>query len=240
MFSKRKVVRDPADDPNSSQDPKHAELNPYLAAKREWLERYGDYIAQAKNWRITALLAMLVAVIAVIGLAISASQNKIVPYVVEVDKVGNVVAVGPADKASTGDQRVVKGYLERFITDFKYVTTDPIQQKKAIARVYSMLPQGSAALTKVSEYYKGHNPFELAADRTVDIDVGTVLALEGDKSWQVEWTETTRNLQGNIMGVPQRYKATMQMAVNPPTDEKQIRINPLGIFLPDLNWTQAL
>ncbi|MBU2822367.1 type IV secretion system protein, partial [Acidithiobacillus caldus] len=31
-----------------------AEKPDYLAARREWLERYGDYIAQAKNWRMMA------------------------------------------------------------------------------------------------------------------------------------------------------------------------------------------
>lgn len=32
----------------------------YLVARREWLERYGDYIAQAKNWRIAAPASMAV------------------------------------------------------------------------------------------------------------------------------------------------------------------------------------
>ena len=26
-------------------------LNPYLAARREWDERYGDLISRARNWR---------------------------------------------------------------------------------------------------------------------------------------------------------------------------------------------
>ncbi|EOH3508447.1 conjugal transfer protein TrbF, partial [Campylobacter jejuni] len=29
--------------------------NPYLNAKTEWLERYGDYITRAKNWQIVAM-----------------------------------------------------------------------------------------------------------------------------------------------------------------------------------------
>ena len=32
--------------------------SPYLSARREWNERYGDYIAQARNWRRAAFAAI--------------------------------------------------------------------------------------------------------------------------------------------------------------------------------------
>ncbi|EHZ1727980.1 conjugal transfer protein TrbF, partial [Campylobacter coli] len=32
--------------------------NPYLNAKTEWLERYGDYITRAKNWQIVAMASL--------------------------------------------------------------------------------------------------------------------------------------------------------------------------------------
>jgi type IV secretory pathway TrbF-like protein len=33
---------------------------PYLAARQEWNERYGDYIARARNWRRAAFAALAV------------------------------------------------------------------------------------------------------------------------------------------------------------------------------------
>ena len=41
--------------------------NPYLAARREWDERYGDLITRAKNWRTMAALCSLVALVATVG-----------------------------------------------------------------------------------------------------------------------------------------------------------------------------
>ena len=35
--------------------------NPYLAARKEWDERYGSLIKRAQNWRLAAMLALLVA-----------------------------------------------------------------------------------------------------------------------------------------------------------------------------------
>ena len=40
-----------------------ASFNPYLAARREWDERYGSLITRARNWRMAAFLALGIAVI---------------------------------------------------------------------------------------------------------------------------------------------------------------------------------
>ena len=31
--------------------------NPYLAARREWDERYGEFITRARNWRTVAMIS---------------------------------------------------------------------------------------------------------------------------------------------------------------------------------------
>ncbi|MBE7358890.1 conjugal transfer protein TrbF, partial [Campylobacter sp. RM11302] len=62
--------------------------NPYLNAKREWLERYGDYISHARNWQIVAILSIIVTIISVSYIGYIGSQNKLIPYIVEVDKLG--------------------------------------------------------------------------------------------------------------------------------------------------------
>ena len=35
--------------------------NPYLAARREWDERYGEFITRARNWRTVAMISALAA-----------------------------------------------------------------------------------------------------------------------------------------------------------------------------------
>src|SRR2546421_10039315 len=78
---------------------------PYLAARREWNERYGDYIARARNWRRAAFAALAVSGVLSVGTVWQASQSKVVPYVVEVDKLGDAVPVGRADRAAPADLR---------------------------------------------------------------------------------------------------------------------------------------
>jgi len=215
-----------------------SELNPYVEARREWNERYGDYIQQAHHWRTMAVVSGLVALIAVIGMAYIGAQNKIVPYVVEVDKLGQVAAIAKADHPAAVDPRVMKAYLARFVADWRTVTIDRQAQKGAIDRVYAMLPSGSIALNKLNDYFKAQNPFSVATKQTVAVAVTNLLPIS-DKTWQVEWQEVTRDLRGELQSNV-RMKVSIIVGITPPTDESLILINPLGVYITDLNWSQQL
>ena len=67
--------------------------NPYLAARREWDERYGDLITRAKNWRTLAALCSLVALVATSGIVWLSAHSHVVPFVVLVDNLGRPVAI---------------------------------------------------------------------------------------------------------------------------------------------------
>lgn len=212
--------------------------NPYTEARREWNERYGSYISRARNWRLMAMLSGLTSILAVGGLAYTSAQNRFVPYVVEVDKLGSLSAVGLADRAGPIDQRIVKAYVTRFIEDARGITADTVAQKAAINRVYSMIAQGTSGLTKLNEFYKENSPFVRTESETVSVEITSVLPIT-DQTWQCEWQETTRNLQGQIKAKA-HWKASIALAFNPPTDEKQILLNPLGMYVVDINWAQQL
>lgn len=212
--------------------------NPYVEARREWNERYGDYIHQAQHWRLVALIASVVALIGVSGIAYIGAQSKIVPYVVEVDKLGLVAAVAPAERVNTVDQRVIRAYLARFITDWRTVSIDRIAQKGAVDRVYAMLPSGSVALRKLNEQFRAHNPFVVGRKQTVAVELTNILSIS-NQTWQVEWREVTRDLRGELIKSV-RMKVSIIVGITSPTDERLILINPLGVYITDLNWSQEL
>ena len=90
----KRTLKAPALDPDSP----HSAV--YLAARREWNERYGSYIAQAHAWRLTALASIGVAFVAVAGVVWIGAQNRVVPYVVQTDRLGDAIAIRRADVAS--------------------------------------------------------------------------------------------------------------------------------------------
>jgi len=95
--------------------------NPYLAARREWDERYGGQIAQIRHWRWAAFVALTTAAVSSAGLVATLSERRIVPYIVKVDKLGSAMAVERAEEAAQPDRVMVVAGLARFIADMRSV-----------------------------------------------------------------------------------------------------------------------
>ena len=213
-------------------------LSPWIAAKHEWNERYGDLISRARNWRIAALLALLLAVVEAGGLIALSLRPRTVPFIVAVDSIGHVVASGAADQSPVIDDRMKRAALYQWIQDLRMVIADPLMQRRSIDRVYSMIGQATPAQMFITDWYRNNTPFDRALTETVAVDVRTVLPTTS-RSYEIEWTETTRDHAGTVVGT-QNWKGVFTIAVNPPTDEKLAHINPLGIYVVDTSWSKVM
>jgi type IV secretion system protein TrbF len=220
-----------------TQTSKHA-YNPYLAARREWDERYGSLITRERNWRVMAILSSLIALASVGGMIRLSTKSHIVPFVVAMDSLGRTAAAGPAEATSPSDDRLKRATLFNWVEDLRTVTTDGIAQRKAIDRVYAHIASGGQAQAFISEFYRADPPYKKAAAETVSVEVRSVLPTS-DRTFEVEWIETTRDLYGAVKG-QDHWKAAFSIAVNPPTDELMARINPLGIYITNASWGKVL
>ena len=212
------------------------EGNPYVVARRQWSERYGDYIQQAHHWRMLAVLCGLVSVIALAGMGFIGTRTKVIPYLVEMNKFGEVATGDDKDRPGAVDARILRAYLARFVTDWRSVTVDRQAQKTAIDRVYAMLPRASTALGKLNDHFKRYNPFVMAATGSVNVSITSLLPIS-ERDWQVEWLEVKRDTSGAILGRA-RLKASITVGSTPPTQESLALMNPLGIYITNLNWSQ--
>ena len=207
---------------------------PYLSARREWNERYGDYIARARSWRWAAFGAIAVALALAIGVVWQGAQSKVVPYVVEVDKLGDAVAVARADRAAPVDVRVIKAQLAAWIVDVRSVSSDPLAQKAALSRSYATT--AATATLFLNDYYRQHSPF--SQNRTVAVSVDAVLPIS-NQTYQIQWSEDGRDLQGRALATT-HWLASVTVAFDPPTDERGVLSNPLGLYVTGISWTQHL
>lgn len=212
--------------------------NPYLAARREWDERYGDQIRGPVNWRTMAFLSGLVALLATGGLIWQTSKSHVVPFVVVTDSLGRSIAAGIADEASPADERARRASIIAWVENLRLVTTDGIAQRKAVDRVYAQIANGSQAQTFISEFYRTGKPFARAASETLSVEVKSVLA-NSERTFEVDWVETTRDLYGAVKSTD-HWKGALTIAVNPPNDERLARINPLGIYVTSVSWAKVL
>lgn len=219
--------------------------NPFVNGRRKWNEHVALPMTSAFTWQIVGLLSLLIALTAVGGIAYIGSQSKFVPYVVQVDKVGQAMASGPVTQAAGVSQQIRHAYVARFINDARMVTPDVALQKKAIFRVYSMLSQNDPASGKMRSWYSSgedSSPFKRASRETVEVDITSVLPQTKD-TWQVDWIETVRDRQGSLKKPPYRMRALVTLYISQPdssTTEKELRQNPLGVYVSDFSWTKQI
>jgi type IV secretion system protein VirB5 len=212
--------------------------NPYLNARREWNERYGSYIAQAAAWRLTAIVSLCIAAVAVAGVVYMGSQSRIVPYVVQVDKLGTTLAIGRADQAAPVDSRVMRATLAHWINNVRSVYVDAAAERAVLKEAYATVNRRGPAYNALNEYFRANDPFERAKQETVSVEVLSVLPLT-DSTWRVEWREDRRGRDGNLAS-QQQMQATVTVIVSPPTDDSAALLNPLGIFVNAFNWSPRL
>lgn len=214
-----------------------AAYNPYLAARREWDERYGDQISRARNWRTMAFLSAAIAIVLAAGLIWQSSRSRIVPFIAVIDSFGRPIVSGLSDQTTTADERLKKATVLEWVEELRTVTTDGVAQRKAIDRVYSHIANNSPAMTFISDFYRANQPFERAQNETVGVDVRSVLSTSG-RTFEVDWIETVRDLYGNVK-TTERWKGTFTIAVNAPTEERIARVNPLGLYVVSANWSRV-
>jgi type IV secretion system protein VirB5 len=223
----------------ASAQPKTVELhNPYLAARREWDERYGEFITRARNWRTLAVISALVSLVATGGMVWQVARSRVIPFVVLVDSLGRPIASGLAEQASVGDDRLRRTVIQDWIENVRMVTTDGIAQRRAIDHVYAYIASGTNAQAFISDFYRNDPPFERAQTGTISVEVKSVLPTS-DRTFEVDWIETSRDLFGSLKSTD-HWKGSFTIALNAPTEERQARINPLGLYVTAASWAKVL
>jgi len=212
--------------------------NPYLAARQEWSERYGSYVKAASAWRIVGILGLSMAVIGFGYAMYLSTQVKLVPYIVEVDKLGTAVTAGFPQQIEYADARVVRSTLGNFVSSFRSITPDAVVQKQYIDRTYALLRTSDPSTEKINAWFRGNSPFERAKKNTVAIEVNNIVALS-TKTYQVDWTEFERDRKGKETGI-RRFRGIATVALTAPQDEAIIRLNPIGLYVTDFDWTAQL
>ena len=216
--------------------------NPYLAARKEYGDRYGSAVKDAARWRQISIFMVMLCLAFGATMMWLASQNKVVPYIVQVDKHGYAVAIKSAQEGSIADTRVIVAALGGFFVNFKTVITDVSSQRRMVNDVYSYLAKNSSAETTVSQYYKEHNPFIATQDKreyTVQVEIRSIVRSgSDDKSWQVLWSEEKVD-QGNIIERTD-WRAIVSVAISPVRELEEVLKNPLGIFITEINMAQDI
>lgn len=208
---------------------------PYQRAGQLWDERIGSARVQARNWRLMAFGTLGLSSAMALGLIWQSLQSRVVPYVVEVDRLGEARAVTPAEAGYQPTDPQIGWQLARFIEDVRGVSLDPVLMRRNWLQAYDFVTEKGALF--LGDYVRVRQPFARLGERTVSIQVSSVLRAS-DRSFQVKWVETEYE-RGSLAG-SSRWTAILTVATKAPRSADSLRRNPLGIYVEAIDWSREM
>ena len=134
-------------------------ITPYQRAQQAWDDRIGSARVQARNWRLMALgeLALVGGLSA--ALVWQSANGSVVPWVVQVDRLGQAQAVEPAVAGYRASDPQIAWHLARFVEQVRSVPADPIVLRQNWLRAYDYTTdRGGAAL---NDYARINTDYEV-------------------------------------------------------------------------------
>ncbi len=210
-------------------------VTPYQKAAQLWDERIGSARVQAKNWRLMAFGCLTLSIGLAGGLLWQSAQSRVTPYVVEVDKLGEVQAVGPAITPYRPTDAQIAWYLGRFIADVRGISIDPVLVRQNWLEAYDFTTDRGAQF--LNDYARTNDPFANVGTRSVAVQVTSVVRAS-DSTFQVKWTEQAYD-RGTLTR-SDHWTAMLTVVIQPPRTADILRKNPLGLYVNGLAWSREL
>lgn len=214
--------------------------NPNLNAKNVWNSRISEFFWKYRAWQLISILSLLVTLVAISGVIYIGSQSKFIPYIVEVNKLGETIVVGRTQTGTIKDPRIIRARVANFIDTLRLVSIDPALQRNYIYKTYESLRRGDPAFEKANIFYQDNktNPFKLGKNISRNIEIKS-LNRQTDETYQIDWLEKTYDKKGILLYIKE-FRALVTVFLSPVDVESvdQLIENPLGIYIKDYNISE--
>ncbi|MBS0479399.1 MAG: conjugal transfer protein TrbF [Proteobacteria bacterium] len=208
---------------------------PYQKAAQVWDERIGSARVQARNWRYMAFGCLILAGGFASALVWQSARGTVVPWVVQVDNLGQAQTVAPAAADFRPTDPQITWHLGRFIEQVRAIPADPIIVRQNWLRAYDWTTdRGAAAL---NDYARANDPFSRVGRQQVSVEVSSVIRASPD-SFRVAWIE--RHFENGQLATTERWTAILTIVVQTPRTAERLRVNPLGIYVNAINWSREM
>jgi type IV secretion system protein VirB5 len=211
------------------------------AARNEFTNAFGDLAKGKRNWQLMAFALAVVLTIETIAYTRLAASSRVVPYLVQVDRLGQVLAVGTAEELKSPDQRLIASQLAQFIRSIRTVlpASAATAQAEMMRRGYAFAAPEAAGF--LNDYFgsQKNDPRVLGGRLTRQVEVTGMIRVPNSDVWRLQWTETERSTQP---GGPTRvtaWEGYVTVKLVPPTTAEVIQDNPLGLYATSVTWTQV-
>ena len=208
---------------------------PYQRAAQVWDERIGSARVQARNWRYMAFGSLILGAGFAGALVWQSARGTVVPWVVQVDALGEAQAVAPASADYEPTDPQIAFHLGRFIEQVRSIPADPIIVRQNWLRAYEFTTdRGAAAL---NDFARANDPFTRVGRQQIAVEVSSVIRASPG-SFRVAWTE--RHYENGQLSTTERWTAILTVVIQTPRSAERLRANPLGIYVNAISWSREM
>ncbi|OWU77185.1 conjugal transfer protein TrbF [Marinibacterium profundimaris] len=208
---------------------------PYQRAAQVWDERIGSARVQARNWRYMAFGSLILAAGFAGALVWQSARGTVVPWVVQVDALGEAQTVAPASADYEPTDPQIAFHLGRFIEQVRSIPADPIIVRQNWLRAYEFTTdRGAAAL---NDFARANDPFTRVGRQQIAVEVSSVIRASPG-SFRVAWTE--RHYENGQLSTTERWTAILTVVIQTPRSAERLRANPLGIYINAISWSREM
>ncbi len=183
-------------------------------AKNVYNAKISELFSKYRFLQLITIIILLICIIYIAGIIHIGSQSKFVPYIVEVNKLGETVGGGEIRAGTILDQRIIRAKVASFIKTLRTVSVD-------------------SAINKANIFYKDKatNPFELGKKINREVEIVSLLEMTSN-TYQLDWKEKTFDKSGVLLYI-KGYRALVTVYLIPTAVEsiEDLIKNPLGIYI---------
>jgi len=209
--------------------------SPYQRAAQEWDSRIGSAVVQAHSWRLAAFCSMGLAALSLGGFIYQSGNTHIATYVVPVDKYGRPGRVEIAGRVYTPSTAETGYFLADWVKLTRSKSIDPIVIRDNWTGAYHFV--AGPAIGQLNDYAKTHDPFTKVGTEAVNVEIVSILP-RSPNTYQVQWRETT--FEEGAGTETQNWTGLFTVKLTPPSNEAELRANPLGVFITAFQWSREL
>jgi type IV secretion system protein TrbF len=210
-------------------------VTPYQRAAQVWDDRIGSARVQARNWRLMAFASLFLAGGFATALVWQSARGSVVPWVVQVDRLGQAQAVTPAVADFRPTDPQIAFHLARFIEQVRAIPADAIIVRQNWLRAYEFTTDRGA--TALNDYARVNDPFTKVGKQQIAVEVSSVIRASPE-SFRVAWVE--RSYENGQLSITARWTAILTIVLEIPRNAERLRANPLGIYVNAINWSREL
>jgi type IV secretion system protein TrbF len=174
-------------------------------------------------------------------LLLQSMQATVTPYVVEVDQLGTVKTVGPAQVPYVPSEAVVRRHVREFVLATRSVSTDVIVVRRLAEWAFAVCTARGGQLLSAA-----------LSDRAINKDLGKkAVAVEIQRmvfqsdaqanptTLDVTWQETTYSESGQVV-TQETWSGLYTVIQRAPTTEAEVQANPLGLWIDHFSASKLL